>query len=101
MFILTLIKTQLWVNFIFKRVKIHQNQDLIITNFIREKSFVLNLFLVTDNIAFRAKLVKLTVSVKLMSISTNSSKLSKLARSTMELTIEQEPSICNNKLICN
>ena len=36
-----------------------------------------------------------------MSIFTNSSKLSKLARSTIESVIEQESSICNNKLICN
>ena len=82
-------------------MKIHWNQDLIITGFIREKSFVLNSSLVTDNIAFRTKSVKLTVSIKLMSISANSSKLSKLARLTMKLIIEQEPSTHNNKLIYN
>ena len=82
-------------------MKIHQDQDLIITGFIREKSFVLNLSLVTGDIAFRAKSVKLTVSVKLMSILTNSSKLSKLARLTIKSTIEQESSTHNNKLICN
>ena len=101
MSILTLIKTQLQVNFTFKRVKIHWDQDLIVTGFIREKSFVLNLSPVTDDIAFRAKSVKLTVSVKLMSIPANSPKLPKLARSTMESTIEQEPPTCNNKLIHN
>ena len=36
-----------------------------------------------------------------MSISANSSKLSKLARLIIELTIEQEPSIYNDKLIYN
>ena len=36
-----------------------------------------------------------------MSISANLSKLSKLARSTIELAIEQEPSIYNNELIHN
>ena len=82
-------------------MKIHQNQDLIITSFIREKSFVLNLFLITDDIAFRAKLVKLTILVKLISISANLFKLFKLARSTMKSAIEQESSICNNKLIYN
>ena len=101
MFILVLIKIQLQVNFIFKEIKIYQNQDLIITSFIKDKSFVLNLFLVTSNITFKAKLVKLTISVKLMSILTNLSKLSKLARSTIELIIEQESSIYNNKLFCN
>ena len=101
MSILTLIKTQLQVNFIFKEEKIYQNQDLIITSFIRDKLFVLNLFLVISNIAFRAKSIKLTVLVKLMSIFTNLSKLFKLARLTIESAIEQESSICNNKLICN
>ena len=75
-------------------MKIYQNQDLIITSFIRDKSFILNSSLVTDNIAFRVKLVKLTESVKLMSILIN---LSNLAKSSMKL----EPSTCNNKLICN
>ena len=82
-------------------MKIHQNQDLIITDFIRRKSFILNSSLVTDNIAFRAKSVKLTVSVKLMSISANLSKLSKLARLTMKSAIEQEPLTYNDKLIYN
>ena len=36
-----------------------------------------------------------------MSIFTNLSKLSKLARSTIKLTIEQESSTCNNNLIYN
>ena len=96
-----LINTQLQVNFIFKEVKIYQNQDLIITSFIRDKSFILNSSLIISNIAFRAKSVKLTVLVKLMSIFTNLSKLSKLARLIIELTIEQESSTYNNKLIYN
>ena len=82
-------------------MKIHQNQDLIITSFIRDKSFILNLSLVTSDIAFRAKLIKLTILVKLISISANSSKLFKLARLTTESVIEQESSTCNDKLIYN
>ena len=82
-------------------MKIHWDWDLIITSFIREKSFIFNLSSVISNITFRAKLTKLTILVKLMSISTNLSKLSKLARTTIELTIEQESSTYNNKLIYN
>ena len=93
-FILTLIKTQLQINFIFKEIKIHQNQDLIVTNFIKNKLFILNLSLVTNNIAFRVKSVKLTKLVKLMSILTN---LFNLTKSLMKL----ESSTHNNKLTYN
>ena len=82
-------------------MKIYQDQDLIITDFIREKSFVLNLSLVINNIAFRAKSVKLTILVKLMFISVNLSKLFKLARLIIKSAIEQESSTYNNKLIYN
>ena len=82
-------------------MKIYWDWDLIITGFIRDMSFILNSSLVTSDIAFRAKLIKLTISVKLMSISANLSKLFKLARLTIESAIEQESSICNDKLICN
>ena len=75
-------------------MKIYQNQDLIITDFIRDKSFVLNSSSVTNNIAFRVKSVKLTESVKLMSILIN---LSNLTKSSIEL----ESSTHNNKLIHN
>ena len=86
------------VNFIFKDVKIYQNQDLIITSLIRDKFFILNLSSVTSNIAFRVKLIKLTESVKLISILINLFKLVKL---TIELLIELESLIYNNKLIHN
>ena len=79
-------------------MKIHQNWDLIITDFIRDKFFILNLSSVTSDIAFRVKLVKLTESVKLTSISVN---LSKLAKLIIKLSIELESSICNNKLVYN
>ena len=82
-------------------MKIYQNQDLIVTSFIREKLFILNSSLVTSDIAFRAKLIKLTILTKLMSISANSSKLSKLARLTIKSAIEQESSTHNNKIIYN
>ena len=75
-------------------MKIYWDQDLIITSFIKDKSFVFNLSSVTNNIAFKVKLVKLTESVKLTSIFINLFNLTKLL-------IELESSTHNNKLICN
>ena len=75
-------------------MKIYWNWDLIIIDFIRDKSFVLNLSSVTNNIAFKVKLIKLTELIKLMFISANSSNL---AKSSMKL----KPSTYNDELICN
>ena len=62
MSILMLINTKLQVNFTFKRVKIHWDEVLVTTNFIRDKLFILNSSLVTGDITFRAESAKLTIS---------------------------------------
>ena len=61
MSILVLINTKLWVNFTFKRVKIHWDEVLMTTDFVRGKLFILNSSLITDDITFRAKSAKLTI----------------------------------------
>ena len=62
MSILMLINTKLWVNFTFKRVKIHWDKVLVTTSFVRGKSFILNLSSVISDITFRAESAKLTIS---------------------------------------
>ena len=62
MSILMLINTKLWVNFTFKRMKIHWDEVLVTISFVRDKLFILNLSLVISNITFKAESAKLTIS---------------------------------------